>query len=284
MIKSGLTPIQPDHRDFSLLHTFKNHPVFGGVIADPSTLPDTFSIYSGQAIPNQNENDTRFPFLIPPLPDGCTGEAGAFESGLQDGAPYNPQDLYLNTPPGGPGGRDIRDMLSTLINRGPRAADGSFGPKRVAYFNAYGAGKIDDFDAARIALWINQSERRGVYLGTFWYTEFEAPNLDGSLPTPASFATSDFTTRHCHLATGWRPDGHGDYEIQDISWQGMDYANAGIDYIPRTLYNKLMAQPSSGAFTITKILGAQPIPIGMQAYYDHVIYSLTQFIRNIFGV
>lgn len=278
MIKSGLAKVIPDHKDYSILDTFKDHPVFGGVIADPTTLPDNFSIYDGREIPNQNADDTRFSFLIPPLPYGCTGETGAFDCGLQDNAVYNPQDLYLNTPPGGDGGRDIRSMLQTLIDRGPRLPDGTFGPKRLAYFNCYGSGKIDDFDAARIGLWINQQEKRGIYLGTFWYPEFENPDANGSLPMPTSFDMS-IASLHCHLGVGWRVL-NGVEEIQDLSWQGTDYANAGVDWIPRDLYNALMAQPYTGAFTATKMPSNTPIPIGYQAEIDHLV----AYIRQLFSV
>ena len=266
-MKSGLQKIQPNHKDYSLLHTF------AGITPEPAGLPDSFSIYDGRTIPNQDEMDTRFTPAISPLPYGCTGETGSFESGLQDGVLYNPEDLYINTPPGGLGGRDIRKMLQTLISRGPRAADGSFGAKRTAYFNVYGAGKIDDFDAVRIALWINQMEKRGVYIGSWWYWG-DAPSMELSLP---SFKTSDGAL-HCYLATGWKGN-----DLEIIPWVGEEAGNKGVFYVSREIFNALMGQPYTGTFSITKVAGQQPIPVGYQAYIDHIVYSLNQFIRNLFG-
>ena len=267
-LMSGACKVSPDKRDYSLLHTY------GAMTPDPSSLPDDFSIYDGRPIPNQQESDSRFNPPLPALPFGCTGESGAFDSGLQDNELYDPSDLYLNTPPGGDGGRDIRAMLKTLMERGPRRPDGSFGPKRLAYFNCYGAGKIDDFDAARIALWINQYERRGVYIGSYWYWQ-AAEN--GILQLP-SFVTAE-ASLHCYLATGWAKK-NGRLYIEAIPWVGESFGEKGKIYISREIYNALMQQPWTGAFTITKQPSKTPVPIGYTAVIDHLVY----FIRNLFGL
>lgn len=270
-MNSGLSKIRPDHRDYSLLHSARN---FGALLPDPEGLPANFSIYTGQSIPNQEMLDTRFTPPLPQLFYGCTGETGAFEAGIQDGELYDPKDLYDNTRPYvETTGRDMRDMLDTLRTRGPRKADGTFGPKRTAYFNVYGAGRIDDFDAARIALWINQLEKRGVAVGTYWYPEFVQKDRNGSLPIP-SFNTT-YATLHAHLITGWRTLPNGIVELEDLSWQGDNY---GVAWIPRVLYNALLAQPWTGAFTSTKTTSGTPIPIGYTAIIDHLVY----FIRNLF--
>jgi len=259
---SGLLKVYPRRKDYSLI------PTFG---ATTDGLPDTFSVYGNQPIPNQNENDTRFPFLIPPLPEGCTGEAGAFESGIQDGTLYNPQDLYLATPPGNPyAGRDMRAMLQTLIDRGVKDASGNLSPKRLAYFNCYGAGAIDDFDAARVGIWINQSEKRGVYIGSYWPW--------GDMPPAANLYVPMYSTTyplHCYIATGWTPDG-----LEIIPWIGQHVGDSGKFYVSREIFNSLMAMPYTGAFTITKQPSNAPIPVGYQAIIDH----LTYLIRHLFDV
>lgn len=271
-MKSGLAELRPHRRDYSLLDTY------GAIAPDPAGLPLHFSIYDGQAIPDQDALDERFTPALPPMPYGCTGETGAFESGMQDGKLYSPRDLYLNTPPGNDGGRDMRDMLATLIRRGPRDTLSVPGPRRSAYFNCYGAGAIDDFDAARIALWINQYEKRGVYVGSWWYPDFGNTGLTGSLPMPSSFNTAG-ASLHCHLVVGWRTLPDGTEELQDISWQGSNYATAGVCWISRKLYNALMAQPYTGAFTITKGSSATPVPIGITAVIDHLVYFVRQLFR-----
>lgn len=267
-MKSGLTTIQPHSTDYSLLHTF------GAISTGPEGLPANFSNYDGEAIPDQDQNDTRFPFLIPPLPEGCTGEAGAFDTGLQDGVLYNPQDLYLNTPPGDGGGRDMRSMLSVLINRGVKDAQGNLSPKRTAYFNCYGAGAIDDFDAARIALWINQYEKRNVYIGSYWYWGDMPPT---TLTVPASFNTVGIPM-HCYLATGWMTWG-GQLYLEVIPWVGETLGEQGRFYMSRPLYNALMGQPGTAAFTITKTISQTPVPIGVQAIIDNLIYTIRQLFR-----
>ncbi len=272
MRDTGLRPVKADRRDYSLVHTF-------GAAVDPQGLPADFSIYNKEIIPNQNDVDTRFNPQVPPLPMGCTGETGAFETGLQEGKLYNPKDLYDNTPPGGSGGRDIRDMLKTLIKRGVMAADGSMSPLRTAYFNCYGSGKIDDFDAARIGLWINQAERRGVYIGSWFYEIFcgNAVPQSGIVGAP-SFKTTE-ASLHCYLATGWRTIGGVEY-LECLTWQGMKVGFFGVEYFSRAMYNALMTQPYTAAFTITKLGTAAPIAIGWQALVDHLVY----FIKNLFNV
>lgn len=268
MIQNGLSKIRPDHRDFSLLHTF------GYTTTDPRGLPDSFSIYDGRVIPNQNEEDGRFNPALPPLLMGCTGETGAFECGIEDGKLYNPKELYDNTPPGGVGGREVRAMLERLRTVGPQTADGTRGPRRTAYFNCYGAGPIDDFDAARIGLYINQQEKRGVYIGSWWYW---GSRPDTTLVLP-SFDIKE-ASLHEYLATGWKSLGNMDY-LEIIPWLGQEVGENGRFYLSRVLYNALMLQPYTAAYTITKLSGQTPIPIGFQAYIDHLIY----FIRSLFKI
>lgn len=269
-MKNGLAKIRPDGRDYSFLHTF------GATTFDTKGLPQYFSIYDERPIPNQDESDIRFSPALPPLPFACTAESGTFAAGLEDEALYNPQDLYEATPGNPNEGRDIRAMLQTLIDRGVEDIQGKVGNKRTAYFNCYGSGAIDDFDAARIAVWINQSEKRSVIAGTWWYPEFSLPK-DGFLATP-SFNTAQ-ATLHCHLITGFESTYKDDY-LQDISWQGEEYGDNGIVYISREIYNALMAQPYTGAFTVTKVESQNTLPIGAQAYIDHLIY----YVRNLFNV
>lgn len=264
-MKSGLTHIRPDTRDYSLL------PTYGALGTGAEGLPESFSIYDGRTIPNQDQADTRFPFTIPPLPVGCTGESGAFESGIQDGALYNPQDLFLATPPGDAyAGRDIRQMLQTLISRGVKDANGNLSPKRLAYLNCYGSGKIDDFDAARIGIWINQAEKRGIYIGSRWAWGDTPPAAQLYVP---QYSSSD--PLHCYIATGWTPDG-----LEVIPWIGESVGNKGVFYLSRQIYNSLMAMPYTGAFTITKLPSSTPIPVGYQAVIDHLIY----YIKERFSV
>lgn len=272
MIRNALNKVRPDRRDYSLLHTL------GSTAPDPKGLPAKFSIYDGRTIPNQELLDTRFDPPVRPLYYGCTGEAQTFARGLKSGKTYRPDDHYDHTYPFKEDtGRDMRKSMQTGIDRGYMDERGMLGDKDTAYFNCYGSGKIDDCDAARIAIWINQNEKRSVSVGSWWYPEFnELSKRHPVVPLP-SFDTSE-ATLHNHLVTGWDTI-NGVECVEDISWQGEDYANHGVCYIPRAIYNALMAQPWTGAFTAASLAGKTPVSIGIQAQIDHLIY----FIFDLFG-
>ena len=270
-MKSGLTKTHNDRRDYSL------HATFGSVMPSTTSLPDTFSIYDGRPIPDQDSSDIRFTPALLPLPYGCTGETQSFLCGLEDGTLYNPEFTYNQTPPSIPNtGRDIRAALQETIDTGLEDSQGNVGFKRVAYFSCEPAGAIDWTDAVRLALFINQNEKRGVSIGSYWYPEFATP-IDGIIQSP-SFNTS-YATLHNHLITGWKTI-NGVIHLEDISWQGMSYGNNGLVYFPSPIFNALMAQPYCAAFTLTKVGTAQPIPIGASAWIAEVI----DFVRSLFHV
>jgi len=272
MNPTGLEPIKPDRRDYSVVHTF-------GATVDPKGLPDSFSIYDGREVPNQNREDTRFTPAVRPLPMGCTGESQTFLAGIADGALYRPDDLYDHTPPGIDGqGRGMRESLKATKERGfVTQPDSEPVEKRKGYFNCYGAGKIDDFDATRIALWLNQGEKRGVTVGTYWYTEFNNPKPDHTLRVP-SFNTN-LGSLHNWVATGWKRIKDVDH-LEVIPWMGSGYGNNGRAYMSRAIYNALMAQPYTGAFTFTKYQGNDPIPVGIRAIIDNFVYWFNNLIGN----
>lgn len=290
MIRQGVDKVLPDRHDYSILHTLGMvKPWYKRIFEKPQPgavnagLPDNFSIYDGRIIPDQSQFDERFVPNLPPLWFACTGETGTFDCGLQDNDLYNPKDAYDNTEPfRADTGRDMRKALKNFIDRGPRKADGTFGPKRKAYFNCYGAGDISDFEAARTALWLNQAERRGVWVATWWYRDFDDPYENGSLPMP-SFDIKD-ASLHCYLVTGWRTtygfNGKHIVELEAIPWCGMRYGLKGLVYLDEVKYNALMVQPYTGAFTQTKLDGLTPVPVGFQAVIDHWVY----YVRNLLRV
>lgn len=267
-MQQGALKVWPHRKDYSFLHTFAG---------STEGLPESFSIYDGRPIPDQRTHDRRFNPPLRPLPMGCTGETQTFIAGLEDGALYDPMDFYDATPPGVDGmGRDVRDSLKTAVKRGFKRSDGTTGFKRVAYFNCYGSGKIDDTDAARIALWLNQGEKRGVSVVSWWYPEFY-PDQFGSI-FPPSFNTKE-ASLHNYLCTGWRTR-NGEVELECIPWLGQDFGKQGLVYIPRSIFNGLMAQPWTACYTLTKDDGTTPLPVGWVAIFDHFLY----YFRNLFGV
>ena len=267
-MQNGLSKIYPSRKDFSLLHSYG---------ATANGIPDNYSNYDGRIIPNQDQLDGRFNPPTRPIPYGCTGETQTFDAGIQDNSLYYPADFYFATPPGTDGqGRDIRDSLKTAITRGYQGLDGKIGNKRLAYFNCYGSGAIDDFDAVRIGLWINQIEKRNVSIGSWWYWGIYKQG-DGILPIP-SFNTSE-ASLHNYLCTGWKTINGVEY-LECIPWCGMESGNNGVVYISRVIFNALMGQPYTGSYTITKVQSVTPIPIGMTAIVDHLV----SMIRQLFGL
>lgn len=274
-LQSGLRKILPDKRDYDFL------PNFGATRFDTYELPKNFSVYDGRIIPHQMRQDDRFDPPIRPLPLGCTGETATFDAGIQDGKLYRPDFTYDNTDPKrSDQGRDMRTVLKHLIDTGLMDEKGVIGNKRVAYFNVYGSGKIDDFDAARIAIWINQDELRSVWVGSRWY--WDDTNSNG-IVKKATFKLSEGTL-HAYLITGWRTIDREPY-LEAIPWLGGGFGRGGICYISREIYNGLMTQPYTAAFTISKIKGGEPLlSLGMKAHFDHIVYALRNFIRDLFNV
>ena len=271
---SGLLKIKPDKRDYHFLKTF------GATVFDTAGLPAQFSVYDGRIIPNQDNPDARFNPIIPPLPEGCTGESTSFICALEDTEKvFNPQFTYISTPPHETtGGRDIRDALQSTIDTGLMDSNGVIGYKRLAYFNVYGTSTISDYDAVKIALWINQNEKRAVSVGSWFYPEWVwNTKMDGIVCTP-SFNTSN-ATMHNWIVTGWTTILGVEY-LECIPWLGMNFGNNGLMYMSKDIFNALMAQPFSGAFTITKEPSNTPIPVGYQAIIDHFVY----YFRNLLGI
>ena len=272
-MQQGLNLIYPHKKDYSFI------PSFGATAFDTSGLPANFSVYGGQLIPDQDSPDTRFVPPIPPLPMGCTGEATTFIGNIEDTNLYNPQSTYLQTPPGTLNtGRDVRDALQSTIDIGYQDAHGVVGYKRLAYFNVYGTNTISDYDAAKIAIWLNQNEKRAVSVGSWFYPEWvEKTSQDGILCTP-SFNTQN-ATLHNWIITGWKTINGVEY-LEMIPWIGMQWGNNGIGYVSREIFNALMAQPYTAMFTLTKETSNAPIPVGWQAITDHFVY----YFRNLLGV
>lgn len=270
MIRNGLIKIGPHRKDYSLLHTL------GALAPDPKGLPSDFSIYDGRDIPDQNELDERFDPPVRPLPEACTAEAQTFSAGLADKQTYLPDDFYFATPPGTDGeGRDLRVALQTAIDYGFRARGSSIETnRRLAYFNCYGKGPVDDYDAVKIALWISQSEKRAVSVGSWWYWGYPTSSILG---TP-SFDMSR-ATLHNWIVTGWVTLNGVEY-LECIPWVGMKYGDGGRFYMRREVFNACMAQPWTGAFTMTKVPTSAPVPIGWQAVIDHLVY----YIRSLFNI
>lgn len=256
----GLQKIRRDHRDFDF------HKSFGTV---QTSLPASFDVDANLWMPDQNAMG---------LPMGCTGFAQSDLCADEDGVIYDPQDLYLNTPPGGLNGRDIRDSLKTLETRGVREyiTSNALGNKRTAYFNVQSAGAIDMFDAIRLAIFSTQNEHRAVSIGIPWFSEFKYVKSDGILPVPI-FDTSHVNWHNAKVS-GWVSIG-GVLYLKVKSWQGASYGDRGWCYMSRELCNVLFSFNGTGAFTVTKVK-----PTDIQVVDMNVVAKIVSFIRQLFNI
>lgn len=243
MVQNGTFKVKKDLRDYDFLKS----RALGGVSVNADDLPSEFNVDAGLWMPNQNQMG---------LPYGCTGFTQADLCADEDGVLYDPGDIYRATPTplgGDPnGGRNIRESLAVVCKKDRPLkrylADGTGNP-RPAYFTVKPAGKIDYFDAVRIAIWINQHEKRSVSIGSPWYPEFERP-VDGILPTPESYYWHGGIPGHNWKICGWKTIDGNTYLIGK-PWQGEEYGDNGWCYVSREIFNDTMNRWGTGAFTVS---------------------------------
>src|SRR5882672_11558338 len=102
-MKHGVTPLKPDHRDYSFKRTF-------GTVA-PQTLPDEYNCDAVFGFPDQNAEG---------YPYGCTGYCQSELCQDEDGTRYKPDYTYHKTQfmegtVGQEVGCDMRDSLKSTI-------------------------------------------------------------------------------------------------------------------------------------------------------------------------
>lgn len=241
-MKSGLNPVERDHRDYDY------HRTFGSV--SPFVLPTEYDVDAGLTMPNQE---------LDGLPYGCTGYAQTDLCTDEDGVVYDPRFTYdmtlkdegqwgnYNT------GCDIRDSLKTLLSYGAKIKDNPNDDptthRRGAYFNV--GPTTDFFEGVRSAMYLSRLEKRAASIGTPWFVEFERITADGILPDNPTINTN--AEWHNWVCSGWVMK-QGEPYLKVKSWQGTAYGDNGWAYMSRSLYNKLLSMPYTGAFTVRKVL------------------------------
>ena len=266
MIQNGYKKLKKDLRDYDFLKSKK----LAGVGVQTSDLPSNFSVDAGLWMPNQNAMG---------LPYGCTGMTQADLCSDEDGVIYDPADIYDNTPPGGrDDGRDIRDSLKVVCTEGrpiKRYLSDGVGNPRPAYFTVRPSGKIDYFDAVRIAILINQQEKRSVSVGTPWYPEWGvAPN--GFLRAPSDYSWGHAGSGHNWKVCGWKTIDGVPY-LLGKTWQGEEWGDGGWCYVSREIFNKTMKQFGTAAFTVADDSVVATVD-------KSVVDQLVAFIRNLFNL
>lgn len=270
-IKDGIKKVQWDNRDYDHLRSF------GLTTFDATTLPPEFNVDAGFGVPNQNEPNPTFG--IPALFWGCTGYTQTELCQDEDLKLYNPRYTYNKTYPYNEDtGRQIRDSLKVVCKEaGLKDINGDYGVPRRAYYNVEQAGKIDYFDAVRIAMWVNQAEHRSVSLAIPWYSAWQFP-ANGVLPIPEDFRwIPGVVPGHNAKIAGWKTIDNKLYLVCK-PWQGKDFGDKGYVYFSRELFNAVLNIGGTGAFTVApKTDGTQPVQ-------RNVIEALVDFVRSLFNL
>lgn len=283
MVQNGIQKTKRDHRDYSF------HKTFGTTRFDVGSLPQEFNIDAGLWMPDQNAFG---------LPFGCTGFTQGDLIADQDKEIPNPAYIYDATPPHDRSlGRSLRasfkvicdkDMLFPLLNDPTKTLK-----PRPKYFSVKPAGRIDWFDAVRIAIFVNQHEFRSVSVGSPWFSEWnnagsgtevvKEPNgtytlrvapqgKSGILPAPAKYTWG--VIGHNWKISGWKVIDGVEYLIGK-PWQGENFGDNGWVYVSREIFNKTMQVNGSSAFTVAD----DDAPIKTVGW--DIIEIIVSFIRDL---
>lgn len=242
-IVHGLDLVTPDERDFSL------HGVFGSI--DPAAIPTEEWLTGNFFIKNQHATDM------------CTGFGLAAVREDTEEVELSPEWLFaqikkLRGDPDGYGG-DLNTGLKVATNIGAvekvdapfnvDSKDRSFLARAQnwpsgltanakahlaeSFFNVLKGSPYDTFDAIRVALWANRSEKRSVYTGCLWRAGWLYAK-DGVLPKyPISSGMG-----HCFkIANGQKIiNGEPHLIIQNSAGKGV--GDNGFFYMSRAVANR----------------------------------------------
>ncbi len=261
-MKSGLKIIQKDRRDLDYFAT-KGFAKLAGV----TTLPLQYSVDAGLRIPNQEAEDDNFTPSVPPLPFGCTDYAQSELLADEDGKLYNPMDIENITHASANGGGDIRAALKAVTK---------LHPDHPKYFNINPSMGMDYFDAARLAMLIAATEKRGVSVGSPFWHQWNAVGPNGILPAPDYDITE--ATAHNWVIKGWDTIAGATYLTAQML-QGKEFGNKGFVYVPREQFNATMAVSWATMFTLDKITNDEQI----KTVGSPIIQEIVDFIRSLFS-
>lgn len=260
--ESGTRPTQPHRKDFDFLASKK----LAGAV--PSFLPE-YNVDAGLWQPNQNAGCDLFTPPTPPMPFGCTNYTGCDLCADQDGRLYDPMILEAVTHANENRGAEMRVALKAVTQTIPG---------HPAYFRVSPAGKIDAFDAVRLAMLSTSTEKRGVAIGSPFWLQWGAVKKNGVLPMP------DFDLKnaswHAWAVKGWKIINGEPYLVCKM-WQGREYGDNGFVYVSRPVFNATMAVWGAVAFTIDKLLPDEELQtLGISAYVREIV-AYVRFLFNI---
>lgn len=262
LMKGGTRKTQPDHRDYDVKS-------FGSTLS-PHQLPDEFLLDPSIWMPNQEITQaiTGIP-TIPALPYGCTDYTQTDLCMDEDGSQLDPMLLENITHANARGGTDIRTALD--------AAKKVFG--RTAYFTIKPSGIIDSFDAARLAMYSGQPEKRAVSVGSIWYPQWEvSTTVDGILVMPPELRLDG--PWHNWAVCGWVTKNGVQY-LKGKSWQGIYFGDNGYHYISRDVFNSIMSMPGTAMFTLSKTAPGQIVTVDLSWVETIVSYILMLYAKTM---
>lgn len=260
-MKSGTRPCRPDHRDYDLRKTRK----FGSV----ATLPEYYTVDANLWKPNQEVPCTLFNPVVPALPFGCTDYAQSDICIDEDGVLHNPMDIENITHANARGGLDVRTALDVVTKLYPT--------QHPAYFRITQNGAIDFFDAVRLSMLSTSSEKRGVSIGSPFWSLWNTVGTSGILPMPDYELVN--ASWHNWVVKGWMTiDGVCYLTCQML--QGENYGDKGYAYITREMFNKTMAVRGAVAFTIDKVLPGEQV----QTVDMNIVQMIVSYVRRLFGL
>lgn len=243
----GTTPTKLKHTDRDYIKSFHDDVLLGAAYP---TFPQEYFCDAGLTMPDQNGSG---------LPFGCTDETQADLATDLTGIVHDPFQLEAVTHANAQGGFGIRDSLDAA-----RKTLQWFG----GYYNIQAKGKLDAFDAFRLAQSSGIPEKRSITFGSPWFPSWEyacnkAINPSAIMPMPTEQELSairediNVFSWHNSKLDGWTSI-EGRVVYRNKSWQGNIIGDHGFVYFPREVINTVMALPGAVAYTPTN---ANPLSI-----------------------
>lgn len=263
MLQNGVHKVQKDFRDYDFIKSRR----MAGFIPDTAGLPENFSVDANLWQPSQNAMG---------LPYGCTGMTQADLCSNMDGVLYDPYWIYDSTFPNDrTQGRELRQVLKFVCkNPLKRYLATGEGRPRKAFFSVNSSRNIDWFDAIRIAIWVNQHEKRAVSCATPWFPEWQNVDKTGILKPPSKYKWDQMG--HNWSCPGWKTI-YGQPYLIVKSWQGDQYGDNGFAYMDRKMANNVFGMWNSAAFTLADDDSVATVD-------KNVIDILVNFIRTLFKI
>lgn len=264
MIKPGYIKKFTDHKDLDLIKSF-------GGIDSPFGLPAQYIV----ATKDMSDQDAVG------LPFACTAFAQTELASDQTGEVYDVVEFYESTPPGGNGGRDMRQSLGLLVTRGPKTLEQKLRKWNGKFYNIYKQGLLDWYSALKVGLYIVKNENRACSAAMAWFKEWTYGYADASgIVVDPPLYSWNYASPHDAVIAGWTNVGlvHGkplgaEY-LAVKSWQGTRVGDGGWLYFSRPIVNKLFDMYYTEMFTVSQQKPAQFLTVDLPTVERIISYII----------